>query len=202
MPPFHGVRFYESSPSLAATVAVFLGAGLIVDEAAVIIARPEHRREIEGSLRGINFSLPALEAAGRLRVLDAGHTLRELSVNGVPDPVRFATVLDGVLGSLHTSESRVRVYDEMVDLLTQQNHKHSNDAAFRLETLWDRLTQSRTCFVLCGHGVEQKPEESTREAVCACHSHVVAPDGVQHPTARLRAALAPPSADAPPVISA
>jgi hypothetical protein len=103
MKHFHAVRFYESTQSLAATAAVFFGAGLMVDEPAVVIGCPEHQIAIEEMLRDISFSLVALRRSHKLHVLDAGRTLRELIVDGVPDPVRFATVMDREIGGLKLS---------------------------------------------------------------------------------------------------
>ncbi|HET7697041.1 MAG TPA: MEDS domain-containing protein [Vicinamibacterales bacterium] len=184
---FHGVRFYESRQSMAATAAVFLAGGLIVDEAALVIGCSEHRTAVERSLRDISFSLVALVASQKLRVLDAGRTLREMMVNGIPDPVRFSTVIDREIRRLKlSSDGHVRVYDEMTDLLWTQGRR---DAALRLEMLWDGRAVRERCSVLCGHSIEPRPDRLALKSLCACHSHIVAPDGAPHPINRVKVAL-------------
>ena len=181
---FHGVRFYESTESMAATTAVFLAGGFIVDEAALVIERPEHRSAVDDALRGISFNLVALRTSGRLRFLDAARTLREVMVNSVPDPVRFATVVDGEIRRLDQGgRRRVRVYDEMTDVLWKQG---DHGSALRLEALWAR---TMGCSILCGHGTVPGSDRSALDSLCEAHTHIVAPDGAPHPINRLSAAI-------------
>ena len=188
MKHFHAVRFYESSQSLAATAAAFFGAGLMVDEPAFVIGCPEHQIAIEEMLRDISFSLVALRTSHKLHVLDAGRTLRELMVNSVPDPVRFATVMDREIGGLKLSSERgVRIYDEMTDVLWKQGRYA---AALQLEALWDGLTVHNRCSVLCGHSIDPRPDRFALTSLCGVHSHIVGANGAPHPMNRLKAVSA------------
>jgi hypothetical protein len=191
MKRFHAVRFYESTQSLAATAAVFFGAGLTVDEPAFVIACPEHQIAIEEMLRDISFSLVALRRSHKLHVVDARRTLRELIVNGVPDPVRFSAVMDRELGGLKQSSEGggVRIYDEMTDVLWKQGRYA---AALQLEALWDALTVHTRCSVLCGHSIDARPDKSALTSLCSSHSHIVGPNGAPHPMQRVKAVSAGP----------
>ena len=186
MKHFHGVRFYESRESMAATAAVFLGAGLIVDETVLVIARRTHRAALESALREISFSLATLQTSQKLHILDVEHTVRALAVNGAVDPRRFTAVIAGRIGGF-SPERHVRVYDEMTDVLRDQGQ---HDAAMQVEALWDRYTFRGTCSVLCGHRGNRESPAPGVDAICSCHSHILAPDGVPHPIARVRAAIA------------
>lgn len=186
---FHGVRFYGSIESMASTAAVFSATAFLADESALVIARPGHRAAIERAFRSISFSVAALKASERLHVLDAEATLRSLLVRAHPDPVSFETVLGEALRRLkRRDQQRVRVYDGMADLLEEQG---DHRAGLRLEALWDGLAVHGTCSVLCGHSLDNIPNGSaTAASICACHTHVIAPDGRPHPMSRLAAAVA------------
>jgi hypothetical protein len=179
MSHFHGVRFYESIESICGTVAVFLGAGFIQRERGLVIATPAHRSAIAAALRSVNFSVEALVDSGNLVMVDAAGLLDMFLVNGTADAVRFESVAGAAMESVAGPETRaVRVYDEMVDLLWQRGRQ---DAAMRLETLWDRFTAQRQTLLLCGHAVSHLRSGGGRQSLCAHHSHVVADNGVPHP---------------------
>ena len=186
---FHGVRFYGSIDSMASTAAVFSATAFLTDESALVIARPGHRAAIERAFRSISFSVGALKASERLHVLDAEATLGSLLVTAHPDPVRFGTIVGAAIRRLkRRDQQRVRVYDGMADLLEAQGGHHG---ALRLEALWDGLAVHDTCSVLCGHSLDNIPNGSaTAASICACHTHVIAPDGRPHPMTRLAAAVA------------
>ena len=186
---FHGVRFYASVDSMASTAAVFSATAFLTDESALVIARPGHRAAIERAFRSIGFNVGALKASERLHLLDAEATLRSLLVSAHPDPVRFGTIVAAAIRRLkRRDQQRVRVYDGMSDLLEEQG---GHRGALRLEALWDGLAVHDTCAVLCGHSVHNIPNGSaTAASICACHSHVIAPDGRPHPMTRLAAAVA------------
>lgn len=179
MSHFHAVRFYETTESICGTVAAFLGGGFIKKEPALVIATPAHRLAIAEALRSVNFSVDALETSGALVMIDAGTTLAAFMVNDTPDPVRFESVAGGAVERLTgPPQGAVRIYDEMVDVLWKREEE---DAAMRLEALWDRLAVNRHCSLLCGHAVGRFCRPDGRQTLCAQHSHVLAGNGVPHP---------------------
>ena len=179
MTHFHGVHFYESSDSICGIVAAFLGTGFITSEPAIVIATPEHQDGVGRALAVAGFSVDALQRAGMLLMRDARAMLSQLQVADVPDPVRFESVVGREIEHLSaTRQAGVRVYDEMVDLLWKTRQPAG---AIRLETLWDRLTFSRRCSLLCGHAVGNYRRHAGAQSLCALHSHVVADNGLPHP---------------------
>ncbi len=176
---FHAVRFYDSPESLADIVAPFLGVGFITHEPAIVIARPRHCAAIAAALRSVSFSVESLQASGALLLLDAEKTLELFMLNGSPDPVRFETVTRAAADAVSTPHSRpVRWFDEMVDVLWRRNERA---AAVRLETLWQRLTSTRRCSLLCGHAADRGRPNDAAHAICTHHSHVIAGNGLPHP---------------------
>lgn len=182
MSAFHAVRFYDSSESIASIVAAFLGAGWVTHQPALVIANPERQRAITHALRSINFSVESLRRSRNLCVLDTEETLRQLIVNGAPDPVRFESVAGAALARIGTADTRAfRVYDEMADALWK---KGARDASLRLEMLWDDVSLTRNCSVVCGHGVEDLDAGSAPRSLCTHHTHVLGPNGLPHPVSR------------------
>jgi hypothetical protein len=178
MTHFHAVRFYDSSESVADIVAAFLGAGFITYEPALVIATPARRAAIASALSAISFSVESLERSGNFLTLDAQHTLDAFLLNGVPDPVRFETLASAAFGRLNQRDrGGIRVYDEMAHILWR---RAETDAALRMEMLWDRATRDYNCSLLCGHAMADFRSAAAPQALCAPHSHVLAPDGVPH----------------------
>jgi hypothetical protein len=176
--PFHAVRFFAAAESPGGIVAAFLGAGFVAREPALVIATPEHRSAILSGLRGLNFSIEALQTSGNLRLLDASDSVTTVVMNGSPDPVRFEAFGSAAVGQLaRPRSSGVRVYSEMVDLLWHRDES----AAVRLEMLWDRLTGTHHCSLLCGYASRDRRARAGRRIVCAQHSHVLADNGLPHP---------------------
>ena len=182
MVPFHAIRFYDSTESMASIVAAFLGTGWVIEEPALVIASPVRHSAIARAIRSMNFSMDSLCCSGKLCVLDANDTLRQVMLHGVPDPVRFESIarsaLDGLAGAgAHT----VRVYDEMADVLWKRGEPQ---AALRLDGLWDDLAARRTCSIVCSHGVADAKRDAGPRSLCSQHSHVLAPNGLPHPVSR------------------
>jgi hypothetical protein len=175
---FHGVRFYESAESLARVVAAFIGSGIVAGQNALVIARPEHRAAIAETLESLSFSMEGLRCNGRLTMVDAGATLASCMINGLPDAVRFESVVGAAIHACAGANPRgLRAYDEMSDVLTQDDRL---DAATRVETLWNRLLPVHGSALLCGHSVNGRLHMNWRKSVCAWHTHVVAEDGMPH----------------------
>src|SRR3954452_2679976 len=72
---FHAVCFYEDRPSLARTVAKFIGDGLAANQGAVIVATPAHRDAIREQLTAIGVDYDARIGLGELLMFDATEVL-------------------------------------------------------------------------------------------------------------------------------
>jgi len=179
--PFHAVWVYDGVARHRSIVAAFLAAGFVAGSSALILATPEHTSEIMTGLRELSFSPDALRRSGRLTTRDASAVLEGIAVNGRPDPVRFTSFADGVLGSLAGSRGRVRIYSEIVDVVCE---RQSAASALALEALWDRYAATHAASVLCGHAAGSSTDHRGRQAICGHHSHVLAGDGLPHPAAR------------------
>jgi len=169
---FHAVYFYDDSPSLARTVAGFIGEGLTASQAAVIVATAAHDASIRDHLGAMGAGPRERIAQGELLIFDADEVLDRFMVGDRPDAERFENtivpILDGAAGA---RKRPVRIYGEMVDVLWRSGRE---DAAVSLEILWHQLIARRKCSLLCGYSRGACQGEGFN-IISARHSHVVPP---------------------------
>jgi hypothetical protein len=163
------VQLYSDSEFLVEAVVQYLGAGLRSGEAAIIIARPEHRaRFVCGFERARLYPSPALH------LLDADTTLSLFMADGMPEWTAFHRAVGGKIAELRLQYPTVRAYGEMVDILWQRGEQQ---AATRLEEFWNELGKLQTFSLLCAYGIDPLAAESygggAIEAVCKCHTHLI-----------------------------
>src|SRR3982750_2185103 len=79
----HLVHFYDGVyPS--DSIARFIADSLLAGGAGLVVATLRHEQALRAALGALGIELAAAEAAGRLRVLDAGTTLAQLTSGGRP----------------------------------------------------------------------------------------------------------------------
>jgi hypothetical protein len=173
---FHAVRFYRDQDGLARIVAGFLAEGFAAGQPAVVIATPEHRLAILQELGRQSPDVEGFERGGRLFMLDAGETLDEFMIDGMPEAARFRRALTPILGQASGGRKTqpVRAYGEMVDVLWKAGH---TVAATRLETLWNALANTHDFSLLCGYSMGSFYKNAAVEEICSHHSHVISADG-------------------------
>ena len=145
----HMVQLYSDPEFLVEGVAQYLGTGLRQGEAAIVIARPEHRAR---------FAL-ALEREG----LYPSPALRMLDATGeLPEWTAFHQAVGGTIAELRLQYPAVRIYSEMADV--------------RLEGFWNELGKLQTFSLLCAYGIDTLEAGSygaALDAVCRCHTHLI-----------------------------
>jgi CheY-like chemotaxis protein len=167
---FHAVCFYEDNPSLAGTVARFIGEGLTASQAAVIVATASHSASIRDQLTAMGVDSQERIAQGRLLMFDADEVLNRLMVGNRPDAERFDNTIPPIVDRAAGGRKRlVRIYGEMVDVLWSSGRE---EAALSLEILWHQLIARRKCSLLCGYSSDVCPTDGFN-SICDRHSHVV-----------------------------
>ena len=167
---FHAVCFYEDNPSLAGTVARFIGEGLTASQAAVIVATASHSASIRDQLTAMGVDSQERIAQGRLLMFDADEVLNRLMVGNRPDAERFDNTIHPIVDRAAGGRKRlVRIYGEMVDVLWSSGRE---EAALSLEILWHQLIARRKCSLLCGYSSDVCPTDGFN-SICDRHSHVV-----------------------------
>jgi hypothetical protein len=174
---FHAVQFFESDESLCPIVAQFVGEGFVAGEPAVIIAPQPYRQQIVRELSIRNFDLKKLQSpGGDLLLLDAQGMLSTFMEKEKPTTLRFTNSIVGVYERVCRGRKNctVRLYGQMVDLLWQGGF---DDAANRVEQLWNRLAGQHALSLLCGFA-RHNFNDAASEAICRHHTHVISPDGM------------------------
>ena len=175
-PGYHAVRFYESDRSLAAIVANFLGEGIADGQPAIVVATAAQRAAIVRALVAKDFDVVHLKRSNNLLLVDAERTLDMFMTNGEVDAVRFRDVMCGILTEVCRDRPNctVRIYGQMVDVLWKDGQQ---EAAVRLEMLWNQLGTSERFSLLCGYAMGHFFKDVAFQKVCAQHTHIVSADG-------------------------
>jgi hypothetical protein len=173
----HAVQFYGHEESLFTTVAAFLSQGLVDGQPAIVIATESHASRIREHLRGRLIDVEQAERLGDLVVVDARQMLALFMVDDMPDAHAFERSVGALVGDLlkgRPKRTLVRAYGEMVDVLWKDGRE---EAAVRLEILWNRLVTRYESALLCGYSMGHFYKQTDLfEEICRQHTHVVPPD--------------------------
>lgn len=169
----HFVELYDDDAGLIESVHRFVANGVDKAAAAVIIATPEHRAELDVAL-GSKLDVGALRAEGLYTTLDARETLETFMREGSPDRHLFERVVGGVIDSAAAHGREVRAFGEMVALLWAEGNVAG---ALALEDLWNDLAETRRFKLFCAYPSRAFPSKNPAplNAVCERHSHVLVP---------------------------
>jgi hypothetical protein len=169
----HFVQVYRDERVLIEAVALFAGAALGRQEAALIIATADHRRKVEACLADDGFEVDDLKRWRQLMMLDAQDMLDRFMVDGMPEPALFKSVIREVVRSVKRSGqfNTVRAYGEMVNLLWRGNLP----AALRLEELWNEAVQELSLSLFCAYCLdgEGKAQRTFPPDLRAVHNHFI-----------------------------
>jgi hypothetical protein len=154
-------------------VGRFAGEGLRRSEAVLLVATAAHGRAIVRRLESEGLAPAAASRRGQLTVLDATASLSRVLADGVPEPARFQETIGRAVASAKSAGyPTVRVFGEMADLL----RRTSEDAALRLEELWNGSLAEPGIALLCSYSLDSfDPElyEGVLQRVVSTHSHLV-----------------------------
>jgi uncharacterized protein YoaH (UPF0181 family) len=173
-PTDHFVEIYENDRSLIESIRTFMSIGISEGDAALVIATPAHREELELKLNH-TIDLSAAREQGLYASFDAEETLARLMIDGVPDPDKFDRVATDLIGGAARVGRNVRVFGEMVALLWGQGNVVG---ALRLEDLWNRQSERTSFRLFCAYPAQIFGDEDLKSlsAVCGRHSHVIIPN--------------------------
>lgn len=144
----HVVLLYDTEQALVQSVATFLAPGLLLDEAVLVVATPEHRALFAAALTVVDPELPAHRAAGRYVELDAEETLGAFFQGGRLSPLGFNSAVGRVIRELSEQHGRVHIYGEMVACLWNRGDATT---AVQLEHLWNDLARDHDFRLCCAY---------------------------------------------------
>jgi hypothetical protein len=167
----HVAQFYQSDDALLESLACFVAAGLGSGESVIVVATPEHLRELAACLARKAVDLQSAVAEDRYITLDAEIGLASFMVQNWPDDQRFRHFVESLVRRASANDGRVRVFGEMVALLWARGQAA---ATVRLEHLWQQFCKSHSFSLFCAYpkaGFTKDPTDSFAE-ICAAHTRV------------------------------
>jgi MEDS: MEthanogen/methylotroph, DcmR Sensory domain len=168
----HIVQLYDSDNALIENLACFVAAGLGAGESAIVIATPEHFRELASCLAEMQTDLQSASAEDRYITMDAEIGLASFMVQNWPDDQRFSQFVENLIRRAAVNDRRVRVFGEMIALLWARGQ---SAATVRLEHLWQQVCKSQSFSLFCAYprvGLTKDPTDSFA-AICAAHTLVL-----------------------------
>lgn len=164
----HGVQFYGSEAFFVARVSKYLLDGIAARDRILVVVTSEHRERLEAC---VVAELGRAIAANEIQFVDARGMLEKFMVNGRPDAARFDAALDALLATENADTRPLRLFGEMVDLLTRGGNI---DAACELEDLWNAAARRRPFRLLCAYVLDgfRSEDASAFARVCATHDRV------------------------------
>jgi DNA-binding NarL/FixJ family response regulator len=173
----HEAGFYSDDRYLLDDLTEFIGAALMVGNAAVVVATESHRDSLLPRLKAHGVDIDVAIEQGRYIALDASDTLSTFMLNGMPDSVLFLKLLGDLIGTAAKpggkgEQTRVAIFGEMCHLLWAPGNA---EAAIQVERLGNQLAQRYAVDILCGYAVgkvQGRMESHIFQRICAEHSNV------------------------------
>lgn len=166
----HVVEFHENDRLLAESVRDYLAPALRGDDAAVVVATPNHRALFAEALEGAGVDTVAAREAGRYIEVDTHEMLAALMVDGRPSRERFEHAIGGLLAAAGAGGRAVRIYGEAVAVLWLEG---SPAAALALEDLWTDLGHDHDFSLLCAYpacAFDDSGAAGTLGRICGQHA--------------------------------
>ena len=175
-PAYHAVRFYENDKSLSQIVAQFLSDGLAAGNPGIVVATPAQRGAIVRELVARSLDVVQLQRSDDLVLLDARDMLSTFMTDDEPVAEGFNNSMCEVIKRACRGRANctVRIYGQMVDILWKNGQQ---EAAMRLEMLWNQLANTQAFSLLCGYAMGNFYKDANFNEICSHHTHVIAADG-------------------------
>lgn len=169
----HIVQFYENDSFLLESVSEFLKTGFDRGEAAIVAASGSHLEGLHPLLTTRGFDISRLTDSGQYLPLNAEETLPHLVVDGRVSETRFNDLLKAKLERMTSGGHPVRVFGELVALLSAGGN---HEAALHLERLWENLQTSLSFSLFCAYPIRHfasRELNKTFADVCSTHSQII-----------------------------
>ena len=170
--PRHSMQLFDSRDSVADGVSGFIAEGVEAGDVVLAVMRRETWESTARRLRERGVDPAVAQASGGLTVLDAAATLETFLVNGRIDQKLFEDSVGTLVWALASSDRRLRIYGEMVDVLASRGDFR---IALQLEARWNDLRAETPFTLFCGYSAENfgNPKLSeTLQLTCLAHSHI------------------------------
>lgn len=171
-PSEHLIQIYEHDQVFLDTLEGFVGGGLRVGDAVIVLGTAPHLEALDERLRAKGIDVDEALASDQYLPMDATEVLGEFMVNGWPDEAAFHRLIFGLLDRAKGPGRKVRAFGELVAIMWARGDQ---GATVRLEHLWHALCQSEGFSLFCAYpkvGFTADAAASISE-LCAVHSGIV-----------------------------
>lgn len=169
----HFVQICLNEVYQAATLTNYIKAGLINNEAVIVIARAPLRASVIFKLEAQGFDMQSLKNKGQVKFFDAEFLLSGLLQNGALDEEAFYLSVELPAQAAKLKYGKVRTFGEMVDMLWQAG---DYNLAVQLEELCSNLCERKKLTHFCTYLLNTLDPNSygqSLERICRCHTHLV-----------------------------
>jgi len=167
----HNLQLFDSSKSMAESVASFLMAGFRRGEPLLVVATPDHRERISQKLEEAGVNIRQAVMASRLVMLDAAQTVDKFMRQDMPYRIAFDEIVGTLVAQL-AARGRLCIYGEMVNVLAARGQYK---AAYQLEVLWNALGKREPFTLFCGYSSGHFGDPKTAAIlgkICEAHGRV------------------------------
>lgn len=178
----HLVQFYDNDIIFLNTLEGFVGDGFIKGESVIVIATPDHMRNLNSRLINQGFDISGLNSIDQYITMDASDVTSEFMVNNWPDENLFSSFVSSLMDRAQKGNRKVRVFGEIVSVLWHQGH---TGATVQLETLWHRLQHQNRFCLYCAYPKSGFTQDANAamEIICSTHSKII--DGDSRPSTEI-----------------
>jgi DNA-binding NarL/FixJ family response regulator len=170
----HEVQFYADDEALVNGFARGIKAAMKAGNPVIVIATQPHRAAIHERLKADHVDINAAVERGRYKVLDSRDTLSLVMEDEMPAAHLCTKLIDGLISKAADNprgeHPRVAIFGECAPILLNDRNE---EAAVRLEQLWDELTKACQADTLCAYLWSAFPEKENSpvfKRICAEHT--------------------------------
>ena len=172
----HEVQFYAEDAYFLDGFARFIGSALKSGNAVIVVATGSHRACLLQKLQARGLDIGAAIKQGTYTSLDVADILSTFMVNGWPDQARFLEAAGSLIATAAKAATgthpRVSACGECAPTLWAEGKE---EAAIRLEQLWDQMARTYDVDILCGYpstSFHRAQDSHIFQRICDEHSAV------------------------------
>jgi CheY-like chemotaxis protein len=173
----HVLELYADDEALLRGLTSWVEAALNAKGPVFAVVSESHRISLLARLQARGVGVAAAIDQGLFVVMDVDLALSAFMVNGLPDPIRFRTLLGDLVSAASeaasTEHPRVVAFGEIAPTLWARGQA---EAAIQVEWLTDDFAKTQNVDILCGYVSDsfQRAQAGTYEAICSQHTAALA----------------------------
>jgi CheY-like chemotaxis protein len=172
----HDLQIYSSDASLITAAMAFLDSAFEAGHSLMSIDSDANLQAIDAQLRKRGLDVESLVESGRYTPMNNQEALEAVCRDGVPDPERYATVMDPMVDRALAASTALPRHLSFVGAIAPILCANGQfDSMSRLEAIADDYTASHQLSVLCTYSsacLDEAPAEIAAR-VCSHHATIV-----------------------------